>query len=267
MIPSELCHYTKKDVALENILFEKKIKFGQMQFTNDPKESRMKPLGYMMDSDKRLNSDDFAELDNLQAQIQLQEWKALCLTKHQKPRRFKNNDKIGYHRLFEMGYSRPHMWAQYAENHTGVCLIFDGKRLHENIKKHTKEKGYILRYGSVDYRNTNSPGGWLNTSGDPKSREETVRQYFLMNYKAIFLSKYLDWKNETEFRWLMYGQTKSPEFVSVEGAITSVLVGMDFPIVYEPALREVCKELGISAGRMRWFDGAPHPNMENIYKP
>ena len=42
----------------------------------------------------------------------------------------------------------PRMWAQYGENHKGVCFIFDKAKL---IKKITKELNnhYFIKHGKI----------------------------------------------------------------------------------------------------------------------
>jgi len=39
-IPTEVCHYTSKETAMEHILESKKIRLGRLGFTNDPRESK-----------------------------------------------------------------------------------------------------------------------------------------------------------------------------------------------------------------------------------
>ena len=260
MIPTELCHYTKKDIALEKILFDKQIKFGRLRFTNDPKDSRFTLLPTLQDVE--LNWKWNPEIESLASNIQLDEWKVLCLTKNLKSRTTEGNSY-----LFQKGYCRPRMWAQYAENHKGVCLIFDGRQLHENIKRHASKKQCKVFHGSVSYRNAHISPGYLNITNFIKSGENELRDYYRKFYKEIFLFKYQDWKNESEYRWLINNETITEEYVDIEGALTSVLVGMDFPVAYEPALKDLCKELKASAGRMFWFDGAPYPTVDDIYKP
>jgi len=260
MIPTELCHYTKRDIALENILFDGKIKFGQLRFTNDPKDSRFTALPHVKDVEQKWNWN--SEIETLASNIQLDEWKVLCLTKNIRTQTSKGNSF-----LFQKGYCRPRMWAQYAENHRGVCLIFDGKRLHENIKKYATDKQCRVFHGPVSYKNAYKLPGYLDISNFMKFGEKEIRNYYLKFYKEIFLSKYLDWKNESEYRWLIHNQTPASDYVSIEGALTSVLVGMDFPVAYEPALKDLCKKLIVSAGRVFWFMGAPHPALDDIYKP
>lgn len=48
------------------------------------------------------------------------------------------------------GYYRPRMWAQYAEQHQGVCLVFDKEKLLKCFEKSLSAKG-DLYYGEVDY--------------------------------------------------------------------------------------------------------------------
>ena len=38
IIPEDIFHYTKMETALEKILFEGRLRLGQMGFTNDPRE-------------------------------------------------------------------------------------------------------------------------------------------------------------------------------------------------------------------------------------
>jgi hypothetical protein len=270
MIPVELCHYTRKDTALEIILVNKEIKFSQLRFTNDPMDSMVRPLP-TFDSDvsgdiEAITSKTITLASNinpLASKIQLDEWKVLCLTKNLKPRIHKN----GNDSLFLKGYCRPHMWAQYAENNKGVCLIFDGRRLHENIKNYAVRKQCKIFHGSVSYKNAYITLDPLNVQNFLKYGEKEIRDYYVKCYKTIFLTKYQDWKNESEYRWLIHAQTPLAEYVSIEGALKAVLVGRDFPEVYVPALKKICKKLKVSAGRMFWWYGAPHPSLDNIYKP
>lgn len=260
MIPEFLFHYTKREIALEKILFDKKIKIGQVGRTNDPKESEPWPL-FIMDNTFSQGPLDNADvlINKIKREaelIQKEEWKVLCLTKHSKKRA---RTKGGFHRLLE-GYARPRMWAQYAENHSGVCLIFDGKKLGENIKNELKNKysknECTIRHGSVSYKNYGTSVISIDLV-NKYGTEYALREYLFEHYKDVFLTKYLDWENESEYRWLVHSKTRSPEFVSIEGAIISVLVGMEFPKVYEPTLVKLGEKLNVTVDRIRWQSGIP----------
>lgn len=79
--------------------------------------------------------------------------------------------------------------------------------------------------------------------------------------------KNLDWRGETEYRWLIHSTTRTEEYVSIEGALKSVLVGMNFPDVYLPTLVKLCEQLKVPAGKVFWHDGIPIAEMDCIYKP
>lgn len=265
MIPKELCHYTKRETALEKILFGRKIKFSQLGLTNDPKETKFQTRGI---ADSLTDEPPYNDIANAAERIQKEEWKVLCLTKHLPKRKITDPIKKDFMYPFLPGYSRPKMWAQYAENHSGVCLIFNGDQLLQNIEKSLGDSCRIL-HGSVSYKNYGVVTTKFIDFSDIKTLglTEGIRKHFLDHYKDYFLSKYLDWQNESEYRWLVHSPTNSPEYVTIEGALTAVLVGIDFPKVYIPALVEVCKGLNISAGEMEWTDGRPRAYFGSIYNP
>jgi hypothetical protein len=267
MIPRELCHYTRKDTALEKILYTKKIKLSQLMFTNDPKESAGMQGGFISPINMDPEAQSIAhEVRELASRIRLEEWKVLCLSRH----RTERGVRSGILEPLSKGYGRPRMWAQYAENHAGICLIFNGKYLEENIRNAFESKdGITVYHGPVTYRNygTVIPLPPIDRSSPLRLGEDEIRCFFHQNYKEIFLVKNLDWRNETEYRWLIHSTTQSAEYVSIEGALKSVLVGMNFPDVYLPALYELCKQLRVPAGRMFWTDGIPTALLDCIYKP
>ena len=53
------------------------------------------------------------------------------------------------------GYARPRMWAQYAENHHGVCIVLDRAGLDQAIRQRYPEQGASwMRSGKVQYIET-----------------------------------------------------------------------------------------------------------------
>jgi hypothetical protein len=157
------------------------------------------------------------------------------------------------------------MWAQYAENHSGVCLIFNGKKLHANIESSINESSKLF-YGAVSYKNYGSIASQPLEYYDLISGlSEKVRMHYYRHYKHYFLSKYPDWENESEYRWLIHNTSNAPEFVTIGGALKTVLVGSDFPKAYEPSIVAICKELKVNVGKMTWVNGLPQPSLNCLY--
>lgn len=268
MIPKELFHYTKKDIALEKILFERKIKLGQICFTNDPKETKRLQVSFSHSNSDKWNH---TKVNNVFGEIERvfkEEWNVLCMTKTLPQRKYKETERHFVMGQSRYGYAHPKMWAHYGDNHSGVCIIFDGKKLNSNIQLALRGKCRIFS-GSVDYKTYAVTYKHSIDSSyiDKYGLSDGVREYFFKNYKGFFLTKHPDWASESEFRWILHNTTKSPEFVSIDGAIKSILVGSEFPLAYEILIKELCKELSIPVGRIMWMNGMPFPSFGSIYSP
>jgi hypothetical protein len=66
-----------------------------------------------------------------------------------------------------------------------------------------------------------------------------------------------DWSSETEYRFLLRGNTEDEEFIDVRGALEAVVVGPLFHPAYRPGLYKLCDELGIEALEIKWQMGPP----------
>src|SRR5215467_10292150 len=88
MIPNELCHYTRRETALEKILFNKTIRLGKLGLTNDPKETKTKSIQVLSDIADR-GRVDYRKISKYDEKITKDEWKVLCFTEslHPEPER------------------------------------------------------------------------------------------------------------------------------------------------------------------------------------
>lgn len=277
-IPNKLFHYTKRELALEYILPTLLIRLGLLGQTNDPRE--VKEWGAIV-TEPHDPSEDPLQMHERMTQVQLEmnrirreEWKVLCMTRnHPNLKPQKPNTPEGGRR-FLCGWSHSRLWAQYAENHSGVCLIFDGPKLDTAIRETLGDRVSIF-CGSVGYQNELDIEAQREAKALYISYPENcepdltkgLREHMRRNWKIAFLRKSKDWATEWEYRWLVHGENPEPEYVKIQDALRGVLVGVDFPKVYEPSLIELCKPLNIPVGRMSWFNGVPHASQDCIYKP
>ncbi|MCC7119651.1 MAG: DUF2971 domain-containing protein [Anaerolineales bacterium] len=269
MIPTELCHYTKKDIALEKIFYEGKIKFNQLGRTNDPKESVVYPTVTYFPSLGDKNADEYYKLlVNEFQRIQKEEWKVLCMTMHSPKKKNQNKEAS----TFRYGWNRPVMWAHYAENNSGVCIIFDGNKLYTSIKSDLRQ--YKLISKKVCYEKPSTQIKYYDDfqkviKEQPKIADlrAQIRKHLEEKHAEYFFSKFSTWRDETEYRFLVHNISNQDEFVNIHGAIKSILVGSNFPKVYIPSIEKIAMELNISAGKMLWTNGIPTPQFGSIYNP
>jgi hypothetical protein len=281
MIPDEVVHYTSREIAIEHILFEKKIRFGLLGMTNDPRETKTWsfPISWIkLNNPKSPNStlmeEDFLEsykmneeVNKIANQVMMEEWKVFCVSKH-----ITNEQSDLNHASptvdFNKGYCHPRLWANYAGRHTGVCLIFNGQKLDQIIHK-TLIDNYHIFQGSVIYDNLHAIASFPIEVTEYKKRgiRTLVLEYFYQYYESCFLTKTKDWESENEYRWIIHSSAKEPIFIPIDGVLTSVLAGADFPLAYETTLKYFCKDLNIPAGKINWYNGQPRIEKESIYKP
>jgi len=279
--PTKVYHYTTLNTALEHILNDKTIRFGSLGLTNDPRET--KEWGFaIMDPPLEENNISHTitlseDLNQRANKIRTNEWFVFC-TSCNEPKRRSKRSKSRITELYKFGYSRPRMWAQYAGNHTGVCLEFSYQKLNKSIISNLAEAcnlfsghvEYDRDYDGVNYRNSEKM--WAYQISYPGlsdlGLDNGLRDHIINHYDAFFLTKDIDWETEFEFRWLIHSPIiEGPFFFDISDSISSVLVGTDFPSVYEPTLIKLCEELNVPAGRMSWRNRKPSAHFGSIYQP
>ncbi len=115
----------------------------------------------------------------------------------------------------EAGYNHPRMWAQYAENNTGACIVIDEKKLKEINENNLF--GVFNKLESVEYDH-------LLYDKTIKDKAD-VRNFIETYYRHIFYKKHIDWSQEGEKRFLCID---GPEYLSIKDCIKFVVLGRHF---------------------------------------
>lgn len=186
------------------------------------------------------------------------------------------------------GCYRPRMWAQYAENHTGICIIFNRDRLLRSIHGTLDPIGRVYAE-NIEYFSPEcdfDPMGHMNITRDDIIQENVnviAEQIMEEPYRSFyFFRKHLDWQDEAEFRVLFKTNVNNDDTVRYEyfipclHAIEAVLFGVDCPDlgVLDPNndrinedtsyridqynhIIDLCEEHSIDYHRVRWTNGVP----------
>ncbi|ATC65258.1 hypothetical protein CMV30_15580 [Nibricoccus aquaticus] len=220
-------HYTKISSVIDHILPKRSLRIGSFSKTNDPKEvkewsfwlSSNSSSGALVNQDKQRLSQAFStELKGCARVI------CFCSDRPQL-----TGDRIAD--IFDRGFVKPRMWAQYAEDHAGVCLVFDRELLHQRMVK-TFEPRCRISSGPVVYRNRPVVG--LNT--DPAYginvdalKEWGLRKYALKHlenfHHRLFFEKMSDWSAEEEYRWVVWSNTTDDLYLDYGAALKAVIFG------------------------------------------
>lgn len=120
----------------------------------------------------------------------------------------------------EQGSNHPAMWAHYANNSSGVCIVIDRERF---IKKNNDIlKDYFYKFEKVDYKCRNTPN---NSCIKYKVKNEF--EFIKSNYKHLFFTKNIDWEHEDEYRLFIMGWDENIK-LDIDGCIKYIVLGNKF---------------------------------------
>lgn len=255
-------HYTRARTLTDIILPRRTLRLSRFQALNDPKETKnFRVAGAAWGEDLHPSV-----LDTFSHCLK-ENWRIACFSSDPGEAVFRAKDDLGAAQLqamHERGHSRPRMWAQYAENHAGACLVFDREALDSAFNDLAADLGANVFSGKVIYDDTRvapslSLGPFTASMNDVRwfGVEEAARRHGLRFWRQLFLTKNVDWSAEREFRWLLYGAHKGEVLVNIAGCLRGVLLGSEFPTQLERKVRFQTATLGVDLARMDWNNGIP----------
>lgn len=232
-----LYHYTKIDTCLK-ILYSETLQFSSISSTNDIFEQKPK-IKF-----KSKNKEMLEKFIKVQSALKERRTKMqlLCFSKDSDENVTSPKDEAD---VRGRGFALPRMWAQYAENNQGVCLIINKSRLLQQLQKEKiefweHEVNYcdsfeVFPLEECDIinmeKNLNNPSVMSNS------------KYLELNY----FSKLKDWESEREYRIATYCEGNEPHPIRVGhlfNYLEGVIVGQNCEEVYAFLLEELCRPNG-----------------------
>lgn len=111
------------------------------------------------------------------------------------------------------GIDHPRMWSQYAENHSGGCIVLNKINL---IAKNELDKSF---FKNVKYVKVTKD--LCNKCGDMD--DENIMKFINKNKDVLFFEKYIDWEQEHEIKLV----SKDKNSISIDGCIEYVCLGLN----------------------------------------
>ena len=118
--------------------------------------------------------------------------------------------------VWDRGWARSRMWAQYADNHRGVCLVFDRDETIRDIVAQLDAEGDAAN-GSVTYEDSAAPDAFVVDANrvDPTYPLTAVINQMWAYRDQLFFRKARDWETEYEYRFLLRREDPAPFCASV----------------------------------------------------
>jgi len=249
---NNLFHYTKARTFLDFILPSMTLKMGPYKEVNDPREARDWRFTVYLGMPDSMPLFRIGLIQQLSDEITTKTL-VLCFSMDRPER-----DAPFDHR--NSGYGHPRMWAQYGQNHAGVCLVLDRGATQVAVENALGTRG--LYHGPVKYHRTIPDNG----QNDIAYLEDVLRmgvgpfmtQHMDRFHREIFFTKHDDWRDETEFRWVFLSPAGEPVFVPIQDCLKAVIIGPYTDPEEEVEIVGRCRDAGIESHKMFHRGGDMH---------
>lgn len=250
-------HYTRMDIARDFIIPKRKLKVGSITKTNDPKETRNWKFTLATQRNGNLLAYNTDEWSKKLSHALKANTKVACFSRDAQPLSGDHTRDI-----FLRGWGKPRMWAHYAGNHTGVCLVFDRQKLDHSICKTFGFYSKVYR-GDVVYVNRGIAYDWhgdftLNVDElERRGFEAYVSTHFHTFVKQLFFQKMRDWRDESEFRWIVQDDNPEDAFVDITHALVAIIYGDDANPKDTQNIIEATRDLSLEHMGLKWTNSSP----------
>jgi len=270
-----LYHYTRSEIAIKYILPSMKLKFSPYSETNDPFETKEWSLTIInsLKELEKIKGRKKREMLSLIMKFNESRWEYTKEVKRKLKIACFSMDVEGFnldYKVKHFGYKRawgyPRMWAQYGEKHKGVCLMFDKEKFERDLeiifagefdiyKRKIVYKDGLIADGlhSISLRSIVSKG-----------IDQAIKERLTRNIERFFFKKAKDWRDEREFRYLLYPKYDKGEdlYFPITNSLKVIIIGADIEEKEEKEILNIAKKLEIRVYKVDWAYG--FPMIENL---
>ncbi len=247
-IPKELLdsdlvfHFTKPYIAMENILHENNIRLSSLINMNDPYEYKIVSSGLSLLGS--ISQETASESLSMLRNTILYKSKILSLVRSKE-----KNIADAYQLVF----TKPRLWAQYAEAQYGVCLIFSLNAFLEELKQSYPELTVYHNYVEYNLSSNKRNSKTHLKCSTSRTLDENIRTHVNANQKDIYFRKYEDFEDESEYRIVLIDWNDSRNndiYINIQKIIRGVILGERFHKVYEELIRNLATNLNVNLYRI-----------------
>ena len=254
-----LYHYTSIETAKNFILKDKRLLLNTLQKANDPKDCKNWFLSAHTDNHSKYNIKYGLKVaEELKKVIRM-----TCFTQDAVP--LTPKDKFIFD-INQCGFNNPQMWHYYGAKSTGLCLIFDKKKLIDAFNKQYQDNSLS---GAVQYidRQMGHSNALTSYQYSPEAYELFGPLEFCKLHmktqdhaKSLLFEKSTPWKAESEFRIVTFAKCTDETYLNIEGALQAICFGA-FSTIEDidsiKAFKSNNSFRGLSFGKVFWRNASP----------
>lgn len=154
------------------------------------------------------------------------------------------------------GYAHPRLWAQYADNSSGVCIVLRWERVREAVETYATTAAVPAAWGEVSYDLSNDLSlGFFDARDLLRDGPSAT---ILKNFETSLLPKHADWGHEAEFRFLVMDGSPDDLYLQLpDDAVAGLVLGPRFDPKHARNVDAFTRTFGIKS-RLRglhWTNG------------
>jgi len=247
-------HYAKYTTAIEKILFDKQLKLSSLRDTNDPREYKFlhfNSIGWNLSESASVDLNKATSVINCTIE---NSYKIACFCTNS----LSSDNEVWSNNFFDYGFARSRMWSQYCDNY-GVCIAFSKSKLIKHLNSKYNNKVY---YGNVDYVKDPTLSLSFRNLDANKLVESDIKQYAFNHvkkfHKDLFFKKQNDYRDENEFRIVIYNPEVRNIFIDVSKFVDAIILGDRFPKAYKEIILKYGSDLNVPVRKIMWSHGEPY---------
>jgi hypothetical protein len=249
-----LAHYTRAEIALNNILPSGTLRMSPYRYMNDPVQN--KDLGFMGFDFQRHGIDrPEHRMRVLQERVESTRDDVRLVSFTRDVTTYTGADIV-----FGSCFVRPRMWDHYGERHAGICLVFNRDRFERRVHELFRDRTYFCE--EVRY----TPAGWAGSRArsfahldlvDDDPRNVAVTAHIARFHEDFFFLKTDDWSSEHEYRVVVLERGEEFSYLPYGDALNAVVLGERFPLELHDHAQTAADTAGVQLLELGWADGRP----------
>lgn len=267
-VPDHVFRYMDTNGLLYTIR-DKELRLNSWSRMNDPRESKQwRSSGALQAIGGYTETEMYRRIDN----ILRRSARLMALTADRSA-----HPSASSRDLFHRGWANSALWAHYADNHQGVCLVLGAPELVETVHNSAPDIETVrdeisdgVRYvnaGAITYSDQPITIDLTGKFSSQDSLDEAIERYLDTQWKQfnLHMTKTRDWAYENEWRIatidpnLADDQLDTPEKVPLGDCLKAVILGDGHPAprIIADGIRAAFDSRAPEFFQCNWSDGAP----------
>jgi hypothetical protein len=247
-----LYHYTKAEAAVCWIMPHARLRLSRLGSSRDPFEYKFMFLDAVQWGSSSGLVDRSKEAELELDRVRRAEFRMVSFCRNAEAGPLEQSG------IRSLGCSKSRMWAQYGQDHEGVCLAFNRERLLAAVTR-SGMRGVSAKDMSYGYSDSAAARIVDVTEVEKMGVRDWCVRHVQEHVDYFFFTKDADYRDEDEFRIVTHADSEQGDvYLDIVDSLIGVVIGDRFADGLLPSLKYLSDRLGVRCRRLNRRNGNPH---------